>query len=77
MQLCHISQNLKNLNLVPDSFARLVWVIFYIYTLVMAGYCIVLIPLASCACVSVPVLSVLACYCGPIITRGLTLTSEG
>lgn len=49
MQRCHISQNLKNLNLVPDSFARLVWVIFYIYTLVMAGYCIVLIPLASCA----------------------------
>ena len=44
MQLCHISQNLKNLNLVPDSFARLVWVIFYIYTLVMAGYCIVLTP---------------------------------
>ena len=77
MQRCHISQNLKNLNLVPDSFARLLWVIFYIYTLVMAGYCIVLIPLATCACVSVPVLSVLACYCGPIITRGLTLTSEG
>ena len=33
--------------------------------------------LAGCACFNVPVLSVLACYCGPIITRGLTLTSEG
>ena len=31
---------MKNLNLVPDSFARLVLVIFYIYTLVMAGYCV-------------------------------------